>query len=123
MNLNEPLYAVVEPVSGRVLGDGDCPSLYSSLPERRDLEWIAELTGVSAPEVRQVVLVPVEDLNRLTTRHEALQRRLCKALSGALWLAAHPQGTPVPAWVDEALTPYQGDPCLPSSSNANPSTK
>jgi hypothetical protein len=40
MKLNEPIYAVINPATLEVLGDGDCPALHSTEIDAQTLDWV-----------------------------------------------------------------------------------
>lgn len=62
MTINEPLYAMIDPATLRVLGDGEFPAIYSTPPDEFEVDMVRALCGIE-PKVIKCRIVPVEELS------------------------------------------------------------
>lgn len=65
MKLDAPIYAIINPATGEVLGDGECPALSPSPPDAAELEYVKRINECPTATVVQCKLVHMPRLDRL----------------------------------------------------------
>jgi hypothetical protein len=60
MKINEEIFAIIDPSTNEVLGNGDCPAIYSSRPNSTELGFVKKLCSCEDAKVVRVRLVKVE---------------------------------------------------------------
>lgn len=62
MTINEPLYAIIDPATLRVLGDGGVPALHSTPPDDFEVDTVRMRYGIE-PKVVKCRIVPVQEVS------------------------------------------------------------
>lgn len=57
MKLHEPIYAIIDPDTYEILGDGECMSLHSSRPTDEEVERVRTISGCKELRVEECRLV------------------------------------------------------------------
>ncbi len=61
MTLNTPIFAVIDPATNEVLGNGECPALYSREPSKVELAYVRTYCGCPAAVVVKCRIVREEE--------------------------------------------------------------
>jgi hypothetical protein len=56
MNINQPIFAIIDPATGEVLGDGECLAVHAMMPNPAEIKRVRDHCSVSVAKVVECVL-------------------------------------------------------------------